>query len=75
MRYGRCVASVLTKYFVSVFSPTDDTNNLPLIDTSAYRDINVLSHIELSSCTICKKLKNLDAEISPGIDSICPGVL
>ena len=44
--------------FVWVFS-AEDTNNLPHIDASTYRGINVLSHIELSSCTIFKKLKNL----------------
>ena len=53
-----CVASMLSKYFASVFS-TEDANNIPLINASTYRDINVFSHIKLSSCTIYKKLKNL----------------
>ena len=65
------VASMLDKYIMST-SSAEDTNNLPLIDTSTYRDINVLSHIELFSCTIYKKLKNLKPEKSPGVDNIYP---
>ena len=49
---------MLNKYSMSAFS-AEDTNNLPIIDTSTYRDINVLSHIELSSCTIYKNMKNV----------------
>ena len=41
------------------FPPAEDTNDLPVIDTSTYRDINVLNHIKLSSCAIYMKLKNL----------------
>ena len=52
------LASILSKYFESVFSG-EDTTDLPLIDTSIHRDISVLSHIELSSCTIYKKLMKL----------------
>ena len=59
---------------MSVFFSPEDTNNLPLIDTSTYRDINVLSHIELSSCTIYKKLKNLSLEKSQGVDHTYPVV-
>ena len=40
---GPCVACMLSKYYVSAFL-AEDTNDLPLIDTSNYRDINVLSH-------------------------------
>ena len=69
-----CVASMLGKYFVSAIS-SENTNDLPPIDASNYRDINVLSHIELSSCTIYKNLKNLNPEKSPGVDNICPVVL
>ena len=68
------VASMLSMYFASVFS-AEYTNNLPLIDTSTYHDINVLSHIELSSCTFYKKLEKLKPEKSPGVRNIYPVVL
>ena len=38
-------------------------------------NINVLCYIELSSRTICKRLKNLKPEKSPRIDNIYPVVL
>ena len=59
IRDGPCVASKISKYFVSVFFSAEDTNNISIIDTSIYRDINMLSHIELSLCTVYKKLKKL----------------
>ena len=62
---------MLNKYSVSTFS-AEDTNNLPLIDTSTYHDINVLSHIELSLHSIYKKLKFFKQEQSPGVDNIYP---
>ena len=65
---------MLSKYFASVFS-AEYANNLPLIDTSICRDINVLCHIELSSCTIYKNLRNSKPEKSPGVDYIYPVVL
>ena len=58
IRDSSCVASMLNKYFVSAFA-AEYTDNLPLINIFSYRDINVLSHIKLSSYTIYKKLKNL----------------
>ena len=60
-RDSPCVASMLSRYVASAFS-AEDTNNLPLVDTSTYRDIDVLGHIELSSCTIYKKLMNFKPE-------------
>ena len=71
---GPCVASMLSMFFASVFS-SEDTNILPLIVTSTYLDMEVLSHIDLSSCTTYKNLKNLRLEKSPCVDNFYQIVL
>ena len=48
IRDSQCVASMLNHCLVSAFSAEDTNNinnNLPLVDASAYRDMNVLPHI------------------------------
>ena len=74
MRDSLCLAFMPSMYFVSAFS-AEDTNNLPTIDASTNRGINVLSHTEISSCTIYKKVKSLKQEKSPGVDNIYQVVL
>ena len=61
-----CVASMLSKYFEYAFS-AEDTNDHSLVDTS-----NVLSHTDISSCTIYMKMKISKPAKSPGVDNIYP---